>query len=181
MPELVIDSKTYGEHTVLFDEEDRELVESYKWNIRKDKNNYYSRTYVKNKSYYMHRLILGVIDPKVLTDHINHNGLDNRKDNLRTCNASQNGFNSRSHVGNSKHKGVCWIKDEGKWQSYISIYGVKITLGRYNNELEASYAHDIACRYIYGPYANPNHEEEYTVSKINKRYLDYPYKDLYNI
>ena len=118
-------------------------------------------------------------DPKIFVDHINHNGLDNRRCNIRIVDNQKNGFNKRPNNNclYSQYKGVSYYKKDKKWSSQISVNNKSIYLGRYDTELEASYAYDIACRYIYGPYANPNHKEEHVVNKIYKVYLDYPYKE----
>ena len=65
----------------------------------------------------MHRLILGLTDPAVHTDHINGDGLDNHRANLRVCSHAENMRNSRKRVNNkSGFKGVSWNKAKGKWK-----------------------------------------------------------------
>ncbi len=102
-------------HTVLIDEEDYPIVSLFTWHIkRKGKNLYvvssiYDRYTDENegipKRISMHRL-LGNIPKGVLTDHINSNGLDNRKCNIRPCNYSQNAMN-RKYKSLHGFIGVC--------------------------------------------------------------------------
>ena len=88
---------------VLIDEEDYHIVSKYKWYeikaVRKGK--YYTSyaigkdgTTNKRKTITMHRLIMGFPED-LFIDHINHNGLDNRKENLRVVTASENQKNLR--------------------------------------------------------------------------------------
>ena len=79
----------------LVDDEDIHLIENYKWCAHKGSSTYYAVTHIVEngirKMLGMHNAIMGY--NKI--DHINHNGLDNRKINLRQCTSSQNSANSR--------------------------------------------------------------------------------------
>ena len=94
----------------------------------------------------MHRVITDS-PAHLLVDHINHNGLDNRKANLRTATCAQNNVNRRSiktKNSPSKYKGVYWSKRDNKWQVQI-CYNYKIrTIGQFNDEIEAAKAYDEA-------------------------------------
>jgi len=70
------------------------------------------------------------------SDHINHNGLDNRKSNLRICTMQQNSWNMRKQKGNctSQYKGVTWRKDASKWQVRITYNAKKISLGFFDEK-----------------------------------------------
>ena len=147
MPKLVIESKTHGTHTILFDEEDRELVESHTWhidtsdrsrtfyantNIRCDDGYERKKGYLKYKRVKLHRAIMKA--PKdMVVDHINHNGLDNRRQNLRLCTTAENVRNSKkidSFRGKetlSKYKGVSMDKrlKQNPWFFQIIFEGKK--------------------------------------------------------
>ena len=89
---------------------------------------------------YMHRFILKA--PKgTIIDHINHNGLDNRKDNLRFCTYAENAINTGLWRHNtSGYKGVYWDKSRGKWAAQISNGKNHVYLGRFDkieNAIEA--------------------------------------------
>jgi len=69
----------------------------------------------------MHREILNA-PPALVVDHINHNGLDNRKKNLRLCTVAQNSMNqrpSRRKNKSSKYKGVSFDKKSRVFRAII--------------------------------------------------------------
>lgn len=102
----------------------------------------------------MHRQIMGLKrGDKELVDHINHNTLDNRKNNLRLCNNSQNQMNRKKTSGSSKYKGVCWCKTRKIWMSYIMKDGKSKTLGRFDKEKEAAVVYNKAACRMFGEFA----------------------------
>jgi len=87
-------------------------------------------------------------------DHINGDGLDNRRENLRIVSPRQNQANSRKHVlGQSRYKGVAWCQGAHKWRAYISPDRQQIHLGLYDTEIEAAAAYDTRAREIFGEHA----------------------------
>lgn len=80
---------------------------------------------------YMHAL-LNKTPTGFVTDHINGNKLDNRKENLRTATSSQNGINRGKQINNtSGHKGINWYANA--WVAEIKVNQKKIHLGRFKN------------------------------------------------
>ncbi len=84
----------------------------------------------------MHRLIMNVSDPKIQIDHIDGNGLNNQKFNLRQCSSSQNSMNRRKLINtSSKYKGVhkrtraTKKKTYNYWVAAIKVLGKLIFLG----------------------------------------------------
>jgi hypothetical protein len=111
----------------IVDDEDFEFLNKWKWKYHKD--GYAVRNATGNKPIYMHRLVnktpIGFI-----TDHINRNGLDNRRLNLRTSNFTQNALNSGMWKHNTSGvKGVYWSKQKNKWHARIMINQKHIHLG----------------------------------------------------
>src|SRR5690606_2346442 len=93
---LKIYSKKHGEQIILIDNEDYDKIKDYKWNIAKICNSFYAVTNIKGskprKQISMHRLLMDNSSGDI--DHINHNGLDNRRSvNLRFCTRSENCMN----------------------------------------------------------------------------------------
>lgn len=133
----------------LVDEADFETVNQHKWFASKGSRTFYAarnvvldgrRTVVR-----MHQVLLGM--PKdVDIDHVNGDGLDNRRANLRTTSRSQNNFNQhRKQRGcSSKYRGVTWSRYHGKWQAQIKAHGKYKLIGRFDDELEAALAYDAA-------------------------------------
>src|ERR1039457_5266327 len=90
---IVIDSPKYGKKMAIIDARDIEIVKAYSWSVKKDRNTFYACTGTGTKTFVMHRLILGLNDSKIKTDHRNHNGLHNWRSNLRKANSAENGRN----------------------------------------------------------------------------------------
>jgi hypothetical protein len=89
------------------------------------------------------------------TDHVNGNGLDNRRCNLRICSNSQNHMNRRKMPGKSSvYKGVC--AKPGKWESAIRVKRKLIHIGYFKNECDAAKAYDKSARKYFGEFARPN-------------------------
>lgn len=101
----------------------------------------------------MHRLILDA--PKGMqVDHINGNGLNNRRENIRLCTHEQNSYNQQKPYGSSKYKGVC--RKRGKWDAQIRASGKIIWLGSFATEDEAANAYDEAALKHFGEFAFTN-------------------------
>lgn len=90
-------------------------------------------------------------------DHINHNGLDNRRENLRVCSHAQNKRNSRKQRDNtSGYKGVSFYKKNSRWMAYITFNGNRIHLGYFSTDIEAARAYDTAALKHFGLFAYLN-------------------------
>jgi len=102
--------KYKGMYKVLVDDEDFEYLNQFNWHVGKVRgNNYAKRTIHSNpiKSVKMHRAIMNApINMQV--DHIDHNGLNNQKSNLRLCVNKENACNRKS-IGKSKYLGVSHV------------------------------------------------------------------------
>ena len=152
---------TQGKYAIV-DDEYFDRLNGFKWCAHKNRKTYYAVRNSKRQKgrrtfICMHREILGLktSDGKD-TDHINGNGLDNRRVNLRPCTPSQNQHNRRSFCGTSKYKGVSWHKRDKKWQAYIRLNGKLIHLGLFDSEIEAARAYDIKAKELFGEFAHLN-------------------------
>jgi hypothetical protein len=148
------------------DDDDFERISKHKWCVSKNKHHRTEyamrREYGRNRrSIKMHREILNA--PNVVqVDHINGDGLDNRKNNLRFCNNAQNHCNKDpQRGGTSKYKGVSWEKRRGIWEAYICPSGKKIHLGYFHNEIDAAKAYDKKAIELYQNFAKPNLKYDY--------------------
>ena len=138
-------SLTQGKVAVVDDDMQYEL-NKYKWCARKDRNVWYAlrndNIEGKRITVRMHRHILGLkYNDGKIADHINRNGLDNRRSNLRIVSVSENNFNHGLRSDNtSGHNGICWDNSRNRWRVGIGTEGKWLTLGRHidlNDALEA--------------------------------------------
>lgn len=144
----------------LIDDEDAELVGAYRWHAFRIHRCWYAAASVNGRRLYMHRLITGNVPGDV--DHINHDGLDNRRTNLRT--AQRRGLNianARFRPGMTGFRGVTM---KPSWQRHhvnpyiaqIKVLGKRIALGNYATAEEAAKAYDEAARRHFGEFAITN-------------------------
>jgi hypothetical protein len=137
----------------LIDDLDFELISEFKWCTSKKGNVWYALRGVKlgtNRwtTQHMHTLITGWNH----VDHIDGNGLNNQRFNLRKSNQRLNNLNQHSNWGKSKYKGVCWLNREQKWHVRIRLpNGIRKHIGYFDDEELAAKAYDEA---IYGVYGN---------------------------
>ena len=160
-------------YVALVDDEDYELVSQYKWLvIPKSYTNYASRTIKlqdKPTSQAMHRLIMGLEHgDKRQIDHINHNGLDNRRNNLRIVTCQENQFNTKKREGGlSKYKGVALDRYNEKWHANITLNEITISIGRFDNEIDAAKMYDRVALREFGEFACTNFpRENYSESEL---------------
>jgi hypothetical protein len=149
---------TKGQRTMVDDEDYNEL-NKYRWCAHKSPSNktYYAIrfSYVegKQKRLHMHRVIMNTPDG-MFTDHINGNGLDNRKYNLRICTNSQNQHNTGLRTDNtSGYKGVSWHKKDKKWLTAIQINKKRVYLGSFETAENAYTAYCNKAKEVRGEFA----------------------------
>jgi len=152
---------TQGQFAII-DDADLHLVEGRTWWALWNKN---SKTFYAVTGHWdcitkrdvripMHRLLLGVTDPKIHVDHKNHKGLDNQRDNLRLCTPATNNYNRRKILSTgSQFKGVRKNHRGGKWRAYIYHKTKFIGLGSYPTEVEAAEAYNAAAIRIHGEFS----------------------------
>ncbi|MFD0587696.1 hypothetical protein ACFQZE_06750 [Paenibacillus sp. GCM10027627] len=92
----------------------------------------------KYKTLYLHKYVLDYAG-RMKVDHINHDTLNNKRNNLRTLKDSHNSTNRKSKNKNNKsgYRNVCWIKSEQKWIVQISINKKNTRLGSFDDVHEA--------------------------------------------
>jgi hypothetical protein len=149
---------TQGKFAIV-DQPDYELLSQYNWILEKDEIRFYAkrrrlasdlgRTGSRIK---MHRQIMD-FPAGLLVDHINHNGLDNRRANLRLVTAAQNVWNTKKQrrLCASRYKGVTLHK--GQWRAVIYRRKKQIHLGYFSDEQAAARAYDAKAKELFGEYA----------------------------
>lgn len=145
---------TQGE-VALVDDDLYEELNLFKWCVHKGVNTFYAKR--DQKGIMMHRVVVGLTDLDLFVDHINGNGLDNQKSNLRICSQSKNSMNQSPQLNRSSiYKGVCYHKLAKKWQSYIKINGKLKYNGLFVNESDAAIAYNNMAAELFGKYAKLN-------------------------
>lgn len=146
-----------GQYAIV-DDEDFDFLNQWKWSCSSH-NHATRRPTVDGKrvTVMMHRLINNTPDG-MDTDHINGNGLDNRKCNLRSCFHAENMRNRKKPSTNSKskYKGVHWRKDANMWAAAACINGKQKHLGYFLLEEDAATAYNFAVDKHYGEFARLN-------------------------
>jgi len=147
-----------GEH-VLVDKEDYDELNKYVWRKANGRGTTYAYRNEKErpgifKRVMMHRAIMKT--PKgLVVDHVNHNGLDNRKCNLRNCTYTENLLNSNKKImASSGYMGVHKLRD--KWMARIQFENITYRLGYFKNKVDAAMAYNEKAREFFGKYARLN-------------------------
>mgnify|MGYP001615685995 CR=1 FL=1 len=157
---------TKGQHAIV-DDEDYEWLSQWKWHCM---GRYAARSVAtpelpgpwKQRKFSMHHAILQT--PKGMhTDHINGDGRDNRRENLRICTPAENIRNQRANKRTgrtAKYKGTFFVKELGKWKAVIGINRGTKYLGLFTSEIDAARAYDAKARELFGAFARLNFPNE---------------------
>jgi hypothetical protein len=149
----------------IVDDEDYDIVNKYNWwavqggDIHKV---YYAQKWlcrVKGVKKYemLHNFIAGRPGYKLFIDHINGDGLDNRKENLRIVTNRQNGHNNSGQSNRlGRYKGVYLNRTGKKFVARITVDYKQLCLGSYQNETDAAIAYNNAAIKYFGEFARLN-------------------------
>jgi len=150
---------TQGKYAIV-DPEDYERLSKHKWHANKGGATFYAVRWAPRKRQkkltviYMHRQVLNYPDSDFI-DHINHNGRDNRKANLRPATRAQNNYNRKKYDNNSysKYKGVSFKQKNQIWTAQIGLNNKMLFLGYFKKEIDAAKAYDAAARKFHKEFA----------------------------
>jgi len=152
-----ISTCTLKNSILIIDEDDWEYVKEFTWTPKSNKTSIYAVSNNKRRIYIHRQLIRARAGEYV--DHIDGNGLNNSKRNLRICTNTQNQYNRKNGYGKSKYKGVMPIitKSMGiRYKSYITVSGRRISLGTYSKEIDAAKSYNDAAIRYFGKFARGN-------------------------
>lgn len=145
--------RTKGFSTVV-DAADYEALSKTKWYLIKSAGKFplkYAKMWKKGKTTGLHSILMNPPKGKVV-DHIDGDGLNNRRSNLRICSTSENMMNRGKQLNNtSGFKGV--FRERKKWRARIRVNGNAIYLGCFDDKLKAYEAYKKACIKYHGEYA----------------------------
>lgn len=153
---IPLGSRKYPGLIALIDDVDLPLVEPYSWSpyatCRYTGKPRYARAAIGGKSVMLHRHLMG--NPDCMVDHVNRNGFDCRRSNLRLADGTLNRANSKMQSNNkSGIKGVSWNSQQKKWNATIKVRGHKFNLGFFRNIEDAAAAYAKAAEEYFGEFA----------------------------
>lgn len=158
----------------LVDDDDYEWLSQYKWYARWDK---YTKSYYAaraeyfpiRKTVYMAREVAKT--PKgMICDHINHDTLDNRKENLRNVTNSQNLMNRKGAASNNKLGERCVRKERNGFRVQVSVGGKYVFNKTFRTLPDAIVARDDALKQYHGEYSpNENNSYPHTLTRSRPR------------
>jgi hypothetical protein len=142
----------------IVDATDYEMVAKYKWYAVRKGPTFYASCHKGGRTVAMHRMIMQARTGRIV-DHIDGNGLNNRRCNLRVCTHRQNLANVRPRGGVSGFVGV--YPCNGRWMAGIQYRGKHLYLGLFDDPVEAAKARDRKAYELHGPYAYLNRPQDF--------------------
>ena len=147
--------------SAIVDDEDYDLLNKRHWYAHRDRRLWYAWTKIpltdgRQLTATMHRILLSP-SPDTIVDHINRDGLDNRRANLRIASPSQNAANGPPRNGR-RYRGT--VKQGIKWRAEICVLYKHCRLGTFDTEEQAARAYDDAAKKFFGEFAYLNFPKE---------------------
>lgn len=137
----------------LIDESDSQMLASYRWWLRSagERSKDYAYTQVRGKTVYLHRMLLR---PRAgfFVDHVNGDGLDNRRSNLRVCSPSENTAN-RAVRNKYGYRGIEPTFGGKLWRAKAQKGGVQKYASLFETKEDAARAYDEMARELFGEFA----------------------------
>jgi hypothetical protein len=137
------------------DDRDYDFLSQWKWQAKKSRDTFYAhcRKNVSGTGHAlkMHRIIMNT-PPELEVDHVDHNGLNCQRNNLRNCTSAQNRMNRKKSWGRSKYKGVSFAYND-RIYARIKVNKKLIYLGTFLSEIDAAIAYNDAAKVYFGEFA----------------------------
>lgn len=159
MAEINLVGKHGAGKKAIIDDSDLDIVSKYRWFLSRDNMVYSSMRVgisetglIIRRNIALHQLILNTRGLGIIVDHKDHNRLNNKRENLRTCSNAQNGQNRRPNSGR-KYKGI--TEENGKYRVRIQANGKRYNLGVYADLEQAVLAYNAKAKLVHGDYACP--------------------------
>ncbi len=154
----------FGGHVAMVDDDDFEKLSKLKWSASTNRRKTGKTIYAIHSSRIgetvtvvgMHRMVMSAPSDSVV-DHIDSDGLNNQKHNLRLATHSQNLGNRRKSPGKSSiYKGVYWGNAEKGWIAQIFLNGKGKRIGKFKEECDAALAYNLVADELFGEFAKLN-------------------------
>lgn len=144
-------------HSVLIDDDDFSLISEFTWYHNPEGYALTRKTIGgKRTSIWMHRLIMDAQAGEKI-DHIDGDGLNNQRANLRFASAAENMYNRRKNKdASSKYKGVTLVRKTNHWIAGLNYEGKRVYIGYFAIEEDAARAYDQKARELFGEFARTN-------------------------
>lgn len=141
---------------ILVDPVDSWLLAAFHWHRHTVGRMHYARGKIsRHRKVYLHRIIVRA-DEHLVVDHINGNGFDNRRSNLRVCTRAQNNRH-QLRVRGDNHSGFTGVYRSStasvRWYAQIKVNGRAISLGSFGSFQEAMAARMAAEQRYFGEFA----------------------------
>jgi len=136
---------------------DFQALSQFKWHTHVATHGAYARGVVAGKLVYMHRLLMSAA-PGEEVDHIDGNGLNNRRSNLRCATHADQarGYQTKRSGKTSHYRGVSWVTRDRRWTAHLSHLGHQYYLGYFTSEQLAAEAYDAKAIELFGEFAQLN-------------------------
>lgn len=142
--------------SALIDDVDFELVSKHRWHARAVKNRSYASSKINGKNVSLHAYLLTPPQNSDI-DHIDGNGLNNQRFNLRICSHMENMANQKQHRDSkSPYKGIWRAQHCDRWAVQLVYRGRKLYLGLFKDPIEAAKAYDLKAKELHGSFARLN-------------------------
>jgi hypothetical protein len=151
---------TRGQVAIVDDEDYERVMAAGPWHVYLNKHMWYPRRRVGKRHQPLANFVLGTVD-SCMIDHIDHNGLNNCKHNLREVSYTENNHNRRKqHNTTSTYYGVSRSTSGDSWEASIRKDGKYYYIGKFRDQLTAARAYDNKARELYGVMARLNFSDD---------------------
>ena len=135
---------------------DVQVVRKFNWSAQKIGKYFYACACVNGRNIHMHRFLLNP-SKNERVDHRNGDTLNNCRNNLRICTASENSGNMKAHAdSSSKYKGVTYNKRQNSWMAQLTVNRKRVHCSYHKDPIDAAEAYDRVALKHFGEFARIN-------------------------